>query len=186
MRNGEVVARVIYAKIINDEVDSDSDSGEAVRMMDLDTGKEFEVHGGDLLDTFVSASEYSGSVETTKTDLAGILVNAGHLPFTVTFVKADGLLRTLTGTLVKHETLLGRSMVHEFSSVVKANGSFKGDDGIRLVDHRTIEQIIIDGTRYFLKVDYRSKKSNSAKVDARVEGGRDAFGRYTKSAGYRY
>jgi len=74
---------------------------------------------------------------------AEILVNAYHRPLTVCFVKNDGTERTLRGRLVKPEPLLGRSTVEDLDVT---NGN-----RLRLVDHRTIKWIVVDGTKYTVK-----------------------------------
>jgi hypothetical protein len=70
------------------------------------------------------------------------LVEAGTLPFTAAFKRVDGTGRTLTGYLASHEDLLGRSMVRD----LEAEG-----DGIRQVDYRTLEWLVLDGVKYIVK-----------------------------------
>jgi hypothetical protein len=179
----EVVARVIYARVTDEATHHAFDP--FVACLDLDTGKKFEIHGKDFINSLVSASYFDESKEATKTELAELLVNAGFKPFTVVFEKMDGSLRTLVGVMLRHESLLGRSMVRELATGRK-EAERKDDNGIRLVDHRTIQSLIIDGVRYMLKEDSRAKSKSSQKRDIRPAGGRDALGRYTKAAGYRY
>jgi len=138
---------------------------------DLSDGTEFEISGDAFLDTFISANRSDKEELKTKTELAELLVNAGWKPFTVTFEKADGSLRTLVGKLVKPEPLLGRSLVTDFN--------VDDDDRFRFVDHRTIQSLVMDGVRYILKDPQQRKVSpQSSKHHSQP---RDSFGRFTVS-----
>lgn len=155
LNEGDVIARVVYARIIkvghmvegtgrNRRVKENVDS---LLCEDLSTnGHRFQIDGEDLIDSFESSEQWGTSEPKSMTELAEILVNAGYSPFLVTFTKQDGENRTLRGRLVKPEPLLGRSLVQDFEA---------DDEGLRLVDHRTIQSIIIRGVYYKLKVDSR-------------------------------
>ena len=139
---GEIVARVIYAHVTARQPGSFVDCFDMFCKDALD-GKEFAVRGPDLITTFVSADAYEKEKVVSKTELAQKLVEAGHLPFTVCFIKSRGAERVLRGRLLEHENLLGRSMVHDFD--------VKEGHPLREVDHRTIKWLIVNGTKYTLK-----------------------------------
>lgn len=103
------------------------------------TGDEYSING--LKDKTYSSSKFSKTEKVTKTRLAEILVTAGDKPFTVEYVKQNGEPRTLIGRLITPEPLMGRSLVEDF---------FTDQSGLRQVDHRTIQSIIIGGTKFIL------------------------------------
>lgn len=139
---GEIVARVIYAHVHTRMPGRDVGAFDMV-CRDALNAQEFTVRGKDLIATFVSADTYGEEQVVSKTQLAEKLVSAGHLPFTVCFVKARGGDRILRGRLLEHENLLGRSMVHDFDVT---SGS-----PLREVDHRTIKWLVVNGVKYKLK-----------------------------------
>jgi hypothetical protein len=98
------------------------------------------VHGKELIESAFSADQYSAEEKVTKTRAAEILSTAYNRPFTVCFEKQDGKERVLRGRLVEPEPLLGRSHVEDLD-VVEGHK-------LRLVDHRTIRYIIVNGTKY--------------------------------------
>lgn len=102
-------------------------------------GDEYSING--LKDETYSSSKFSKTEKVTKTRLAEILVTAGDKPFTVEYFKQNGKLRTLVGRLITPEPLMGRSLVEDF---------FTDHSGLRQVDHRTIQSIIIGGTKFIL------------------------------------
>jgi hypothetical protein len=79
----------------------------------------------------------------TMTRAAEILITSFNRPLTVRFVKKQGGERVLRGRLLRPEPLLGRSYVEDLDA--------KGDSRIRLVDHRTIKCLIVDGVKYTVK-----------------------------------
>lgn len=102
----------------------------------------FDVEGQELVEQMFSADRFTSTKEMTKTQLAEKLVSSYNVPFTVEFEKQNGELRKLRGVLLEPEPLLGRSKVRDFDASV---------DGLRLVDHRTLQSIIVKGVRYTLK-----------------------------------
>jgi hypothetical protein len=110
--------------------------------VDID-GHTMRVQGKELLENAFSADQYAEEVKVSKTQAAEILVNSPNRPFTVNFTKSDGTERTLRGRLVCPEPLLGRSMVEDLDET--------SGHKLRQVDHRTIQSIIIEGTKYTVK-----------------------------------
>ena len=75
--------------------------------------------------------------------MAELLINARNIPFTVCFEKQNGEERVLRGRLISHEALLGRSSVEDLD--------LPAGDRTRLVDHRTLKFLILNGVKYVLK-----------------------------------
>ena len=116
------------------------------RLEVCDTNQQtFGIHGKELVEACFSADWFQEEVAATKTAVAERLVSAGFLPFTVCFLKQDGEERILRGRLVAPEPLLGRSHVEDLD----IKDGLK--PGLRLVDHRTIKWLIINGVKYKVK-----------------------------------
>lgn len=101
------------------------------------------VVGKELLESAFSADQYSEEIKVTKTQAAELLIHSPNRPFTVNFNKTDGSERTLRGRLISPEPLLGRSMVEDLDET--------SDHKLRQVDHRTINYLIVEGTKYIVK-----------------------------------
>lgn len=114
----------------------------------LDPGVDaFSVQGQALVENSASADQFYEEKPATKTELAKLLVGSVNRPLTVWFVKQDGELRKLRGRLLGAEPLLGRSHVEDLDLPMN-----KGKEGRRrLVDHRTLQALIVDGVKYALK-----------------------------------
>jgi hypothetical protein len=126
-------------------IESVRNGGDEVVVSDVDRGTTFTVRGGPLVESASSADQFHTEKKTTKTAVARVLIAAHNRPFTVCFEKADGSERVLRGRLVKHEELLGRSMVEDLDI---AMGSKTRS---RLVDHRTIRWLVVDGTKHVVR-----------------------------------
>jgi hypothetical protein len=134
-----IVARTIYAR-----VSAIAGLGQGEMFCDdLINGGNFRVVGAKLIESFSSADTYESEESVTKTELAEKLVSAGPLPFTVCFLKSKGAERVLRGRLLEHESLLGRSLVHDFDVT-------KGPP-LREVDHRSLKWLIVNNVKYILK-----------------------------------
>jgi hypothetical protein len=110
---------------------------------DLDLTNRMSIQGKEILEAAFSADQFSEELKVPKTKVAEILVNSPNRPFTVNFNKTDGSERTLRGRLVCPEPLLGRSMVEDLDDTSGHN--------LRQVDHRTINWLIVEGTKYIVK-----------------------------------
>lgn len=111
---------------------------------DLDQyGNHIRINGKDLLERAFSADRYAQEEKVSKTQAAELLVTSVNRPFTVSFAKSDGSERILRGRLVRPEPLLGRSMVEDLDE--------KTNNRLRQVDHRTINWLIVEGTKYIVK-----------------------------------
>ncbi len=112
-------------------------------------GQSIDVIGKELITAAFSADYFAEEVTTTMTDVAQKLVESHNRPLTVCFVKQpakgeeEGEERVLRGRLLSHEALLGRSYVEDMDKPEK--------DRVRLVDHRTIKWLVVDGVKYKVK-----------------------------------
>lgn len=107
------------------------------------------VSGRSLITNALSADFFAEEIRTTMTDVAEKLTTSFNRPLTVCFTKQPakgqetGEDRVLRGRFLSHEALLGRSYVEDLD---KPDG-----DRIRLVDHRTLKWLIVDGVKYTVK-----------------------------------
>lgn len=136
IKSGDLMAFVYWCKV-------KTASPNRLEVRNLDAPMDFEVNGDDLIEKGYSADQYEEMVQVTKTKAAELLVASHNRPLTVCFEKTDGSKRILRGRLVTPEPLLGRSMVEDLDV----------SDGhrLRLVDHRTIEYLIVEGVKYVVK-----------------------------------
>lgn len=135
---GDLMAVVYYVKVKDKKSD-------ALLVDDLFSDlTDIQVRGKELISNCRSADQYSIEVKTTKTEAAQILVNSYNTPLTVAFEKLDGTERVLRGLLVQPEPLLGRSHVEDLDIP-------RGQHRLRLVDHRSILWLVVNGTRYVVK-----------------------------------
>lgn len=141
VKQGDVMALVTYVK-----VDTVLNGGAYLKVSNVDqevAAKNFDIQGRDIVESSYSADQFEEEVKVTKTKLAEILISSHNRPFTVNYKKDDGTPRTLRGRLIHPEPLMGRSKVEDFDVADK--------NRIRLVDHRTIESLIVEGVRYSIK-----------------------------------
>lgn len=118
--------------------------GPRLTVESLDGGiGEFQVQGEVLIASAGSADQVHETVPSTMTEIAERLISSHRRPLTVCFEKADGSERVLRGRLVDHEALLGRSRVEDLEQ--------PAGDRLRLVDHRTLKWLVVDGVKYELK-----------------------------------
>ena len=134
---GDIMAFVYYAKV-------KSAKPELLSVKAVDESKlDFEVNGKQLIENGFSADQFDEEITVTKTRAAELLISSHNRPLTVCFEKADGKERTLRGKLVTPEPLLGRSMMEDFD--------VSSSNRLRLVDHRTIKFLIVEGIKYTVK-----------------------------------
>lgn len=132
----DIMAFTYYGKVKN--INSDR-----IEVYDLDNKYPFFVSGKDLIESATSADQFAEEEKISKTKMAEILIHCHNRPFTVCFDKTDGTERTLRGRLVAPEPLLGRSTVEDLD-VTDGNK-------LRLVDHRTLKWLIVDGVKFVAK-----------------------------------
>jgi hypothetical protein len=136
---GHLMAFTYYTKV--EHVSAD---GCRLVVSDLDSGLEkISIDGRDLVENSISADYFKEEEKVTKTKAAELLVSSHGKLFTVCFVKTDGEERVLRGRLVNPEPLLGRSTVEDLEQPAGKR--------IRLVDHRTIRWLVLEGVKYIVK-----------------------------------
>lgn len=118
-------------------------NGNKLSVTDVDTEERFEVKGQPLIDAAFSADSHSNTEKVTQTQIAEKLVQSFNRPLTVRFTKKDGSPRTLRGRLMSSEQLLGRSYVEDLDT--------SDSHRTRLVDHRTMSELIVDNVQYLVK-----------------------------------
>ena len=139
IKTGDLMAIVHYVK-----VKSVIPHNYELYTEDVDlTGHGMRVQGKELLEHAFSADQYTEEVKVSKTQAAELLVHSPNRPFTVNFNKSDGTERTLRGRLIAPEPLLGRSMVEDLDETAAHK--------LRQVDHRTINWLVVEGTKYIVK-----------------------------------
>lgn len=149
---GDLMTFVYYAKVQNVRF-----NGDALDVVSLDGDKDpFSVNGVALVRSAFSADLFHETVRVSMTEAAEILISSHNRPITVCFTKQeDGKERVLRGRLIKSEPLLGRSNMEDLDIVSGAR--------FRLVDHRTLKYVIVDGMKY--EVGRKPKKKKGEKED---------------------
>lgn len=145
---GNILAIIHYVKVADINQDAS-----LMSVAPLNTGGKkvpnILVEGRDLVGQCLSADYFAEEIKTTMTDVAEKLVTSHNRPLTVCFTKQpgkgqeEGEERVLRGRLLSHEALLGRSYVEDMDK--------PENDRVRLVDHRTIKYLIVDGVKYTVK-----------------------------------
>jgi len=139
IETNDIMAIVHYVKVTGVKPDNFT-----VFATDIDnSANTMKVQGKDIIEAALSADRFMEEQKVSKTAAAEFLVNSPNRPFTVNFTKTDGSERTLRGRLICPEPLLGRSMVEDLDEAAEHN--------LRQVDHRTINWLIVEGTKYIVK-----------------------------------
>lgn len=154
VKAGHVMAitHFVRVELVVPCIASHPDQGVAeINVRNLGAGpSSFLVQGGDLIRSMASADLFEAEERVTKTRAAELLVTAYNRPFTVCFSKRDGSEHVLRGRLVQPEPLLGRSMCEDLDIDLEESAAPVGKrpSRLRLVDHRTIKWLVLDGVRY--------------------------------------
>ena len=135
---GELLAVTFWTKV--DRIDGT----EKLLVEDLERGNKFHIQGKDLIDSTLSADEFSKTEKITKTAAAEKLISLHGIPFTANFDEQSGKNRTLRGKLINPEPLLGRSYVEDLDIPL-------GEHRLRQIDHRTLKWLICQGVKYVVK-----------------------------------
>jgi hypothetical protein len=136
VKKDHLMAFLYYAKI-----DTTAPGGHSVQVTGLDNNQgKFGVHGEELIRNSFSADQFEEEEKVTKTRAAELLISSYNRPFTVCFLKQDKTERVLRGRLLAAEPLLGRSHVEDLDEPEGKR--------VRLVDHRTIQWLVVDGVKY--------------------------------------
>jgi arsenate reductase-like glutaredoxin family protein len=161
LKVGSRLSRVSYLEVL--EV---SPKGVVVKNTN---GLQWTINPSILEAETISADQFSETKKVNRTEMAELLENAKDCIFTVTFGKqlsaekvlnnlkdsermskqqlAKAILqeeqRVLIGRLVSTENKLGRSIVEDLENTTGTS--------LRLVDHRTISELILNNIKYVLK-----------------------------------
>lgn len=135
---GDLMAFTYWGKV------EGSNRREVLAVRNVNDNQTFNVVSNQMIEQGLSADQYAEEVKATKTEIAELLINAANRPLSVCFEKANGSERVLRGRLIKPEPLLGRSMCEDMDIDNEK-------DRLRLVDHRTIKWLVVDGVKYTTK-----------------------------------
>lgn len=161
LKPGDRLSRVSYLEVL--------EVGPKAIVVKNSNGLQWTINPSILEAEAVSANQYVETKKVTRTEMAELLENAKDSIFTVTFGKqlsvqkiindlthsdemskqelAKTILkeeeRILIGRLVSTEVKLGRSIVEDLENTTGSS--------LRLVDHRTISELILNNTKYVLK-----------------------------------
>jgi len=138
IKAGDIMNIIHYFKV-------KQNNGSHIIVTDL-KGKlgDMKIDGLELIESCGSADQWNKEEKCTMTAAAQMLVESYGKPFSCTFLKADGTERTLRGKLVTPEPLLGRSSVIDLDIPA-------GEHNLRLIDHRTVVSLTLDGVKYTVK-----------------------------------
>jgi hypothetical protein len=140
VKKDDLMAIIYYVKV------KEAKKGELL-VTDLQSNMgDIKVNGTDLIQNCMSADFYGKEEKVTMTRLADILTESPNRPLSVCFIKKDGTERILRGKWLSEDRKMGRSNCEDLD-VVKTDK----EDGLRQVDHRTIQWLVVDGVRYVLK-----------------------------------
>ena len=145
-----------------------------------ETGQSLRIQGAIVDKSMVSTSQYGREFKVTRTDITKVLEKAGHLPFKVSFRKkvepnhvADGLEGRDMDTPAKRRKVVKELMEGQVRVMHARLWRTDGDDDMefgrfkvvdleateahpdkkpqqRQVDTRTIDELVIDGKRFYV------------------------------------
>ena len=136
MKPGDVVQLVYNVHVV-------STRGDSIEVKDSEKNMTFQITGNSLLKTLTSADEWTSHKKVTKTEMVEKFLSTHGGVFTVTFEKQDGELRKLRGYMTSSEPTMGRSYCVDLD--------VDSSNRLRLVDHRTIKELIFEGVKYTVK-----------------------------------
>jgi hypothetical protein len=142
IKEGEMLSFTNYYKVLEHNVDQ-------LKVVDLRSKVTVIISGESLIELLKSNDYYEKTVVVTKAEMVDALLGAGQTVFTVGFKKADGSDRVMIACNPKAETNLGRTQVVDLEVIDKDPAD--KTKGIRLIDNRTIEFLVLDKVRYNLK-----------------------------------
>jgi len=151
---GDLVLTKTYVTVAEVGTDPNDPSTPQLIVDNVDRKQKFLIRGDELINELSSADSFEKEEKKTMTEIAEIISTSYSTPFTVCFNKQltvkeqkagkkEGVLRTMRARLVTPEPFLGRSKVEDLD----VTDSYR----MRLVDHRTINWLIVDGVKYTKK-----------------------------------
>ena len=146
VKKGHLMAFVYYAHVADvNALGYHVSNGVNLKVKGLDNNQgEFGVHGKELVQNAFSADVWAEEKSVNQTEMIEVLMRSYNRPFTVVFTKDDGVSeRTLRGRLIEPDGLRGRSKVEDMDEPEGKR--------FRLVDHRTLKSLVVDGVKYSIK-----------------------------------
>jgi hypothetical protein len=144
-QEGEVLSFTNYFRVLQ----QNGDSLIVSEVKNSDKSELINIDGKDLLNQLVSADQYEITVKVTKGQMVDKLLSAGDRVVTVNFTKQDGTIRVLKGTNPTPEVNLGRTQIIDLE-VLEKNPQ-DPTRGIRLIDNRTINFVVLNNVLYISK-----------------------------------
>lgn len=141
IQTGEFLSTTMYLEVL-----SKNDKDGSIEVKDS-FGRTFTIKGKQLIEqTMTSANQFDKEDKVTRTKAAEVLSSVGDKAFTVTFNKADGTERVLTGRMLESETLMGRAQVFDLALPDGPKGRNQ-----RQVDYRELKSVVLNGTKFTVK-----------------------------------
>ncbi len=140
IKPGDLMSFTYWGKVT--EIDSETSR---LYLENVDTGEEFSVCGKSLIEDSQSADIYDHIEIRPRRQIVDILIHSKRLPFTVSFIKKNGENRILKGRVIcVREVNQGYIDVEDLEVDDSENRH-------RQVDTRTIQYVIVSGTKYQVK-----------------------------------
>lgn len=148
-KKGDLLSAIEYYRVEKVQLDpkasrlSGAFGGDPVPVVtatNIKTGTVVELRGKPLLDAMQSADSFSSTEKLSRTDVVAKMLASHGRVFTVKYETQEGEPRTLRGYFMKHETLFGRTLAFDLDI-----------NEPRLVCHRKLQELVLDGVRYQVK-----------------------------------
>lgn len=134
-------------KYVDRNVNSPSYGQLVLEISDVDNGHELRIVGQDLIEECLSGDVYNEETTVTKTEIARLLIEAKHVPVTVSFIKANNEERILKGRVIHADSRdLGYVMMEDLELAIGVQ-----EGRLRKVDTRTLNWLILNNTKYLSK-----------------------------------
>ena len=142
-REGEFVQLIHNCKVNNQQ---EGPQGTILTVTDIDRDIDFQIRGDELALSLNRCETFEDVKKVNKGDLLERLKTTRGKIFSCVFVKANNEERYIQGIYAGPDEGFGRSFVVDLEKIAQ------GDRNVmRLLDHRTIQYIIVDNTKYVLK-----------------------------------
>ena len=122
------------------------DGANCLFVRDIDRNMEFQINGRELVRSVNRSAHFDSEKKLNKTELLQKLRSTRGMIFSCLFKKVDGSDRLIEGIYAGPDEGFGRSYVLDLEKLREGD-----NNPMRLLDHRTIQYIILDGVKYYLK-----------------------------------
>jgi len=144
VKEGTVLSYTQYFR-----VNTVNTAGDEISVTSIPGGLNMTVTGKPIIDSMSNNDSYEETVKCTKNELIDKLQTAKDKVFLISFNKENGDERIMTGRFNFAEVNMGRTSVIDLE-VLEKNPEDKSR-GIRLVDNRQINFLILGGVKYIAK-----------------------------------